>query len=85
MDDFVFDHILTQLPMDLSMLWHLCRVNKVWFKVVSKTSTWKTLEIVKFNNVSYRHTIVKYGLPRLFLKAWLKFELKCLQYCIMAW
>jgi hypothetical protein len=75
MDDFVVDHVFPQLPMDLFMLWCLCRVNKVWFKVVSKTSTWKTLEIVKFNNASYYHTIAKYGLPRLFFKAWLKFEL----------
>ncbi len=77
--------LFTQLPMDMSMLWHFHRINKVWFKVVGKTSTWKTLEIVKFNNVSYCHTIVKQGLPRLSLKSWLKFELECLQYCIMRW
>jgi hypothetical protein len=80
MDDFVVD-----LPMDLSMLWRLHQVNKVWFKVVGKISTWKTLKIVKFDNASYCHTIVKQGLPRISPKAWLKFEIKCLQYCIMAW
>jgi hypothetical protein len=84
MDDFVAKHIFTWLPMDLSMLWHLHRINKTWFKVVGKTSAWQTLKIVKFNNSSYCHTIVIQGLPRLSLKAQLNFKLKCLQYCIMA-
>jgi hypothetical protein len=66
------------------MLWHLHQVNKAWFKVVGKTLTWKALEIVKFNNASYHHTIVIQGPPKLFFKAQLKFLLKCLQYCIMA-
>ncbi len=73
MDNFVVEHIFTQLPMDLSMLWHLHRVNKTWFKVVDKTLAWEALEIVKFNNASYRHTIVIQGFPRLFLKVRLKF------------
>ncbi len=67
-DDFVVEHIFTQLPMDLSMLWHLHRVNKVWFKVVGKTLAWEVLKIVKFNNASYYHTIVIQGLPRLSFK-----------------
>jgi len=85
MDGFVVDHVLTQLPMDMSMLWCLHQVNKVWSKVVSKISTWKIVEIVKFNNAYYCHTIAKQGLPRFFPKTWLKFEIKCLQYCIIAW
>jgi hypothetical protein len=52
---------------------------------VGETLAWKALEIVKFNNISYHHTIAIQGLPRLSFKAWLKFELEeCLQYCIMA-
>jgi len=70
--------------MDMSMLWRLCWVDKVWFKVVGKTSTWQTLEIVKINNASYYHIIVIQGLSKLFLKAQLNFELEYLQYCIMA-
>jgi hypothetical protein len=84
MDDFVAKHLLIQLPMDLSMLWRLHWVNKVWFKVVGKTSTWQALEIVKFNNASYCHIIIIQGLSKLFLKAQLNFELEYLQYCIMA-
>ncbi len=84
MDDFVIEHLFIWLPMDSSMLWCHCRINKAWFKVVGKTLTWKALEIVKFDNTSYHHTIVIQGLPRLSLKAWLKLEVECLQYCIMA-
>jgi len=73
MDNFVVEHIFTWLPMDLSMLWHLHRVNKTWFKVVDKTLAWEALKIVKFNKASYRHTIVIQGFPRLFLKVRLKF------------
>jgi hypothetical protein len=51
---------------------------------VGKTLTWKALEIVEFDNASYCHTIVIQGFPRFFLKAWLKFELGCQKYCIMA-
>ncbi len=77
------EHFFIWLPMDPSMLWCHCWINKAWFKVVGKTLAWKALEIVKFDNTSYRHTIAIQGLPRLSLKSWLKFELECLQYCIM--
>jgi hypothetical protein len=84
MDDFVIEHLSIWLPMDPSMLWHHRQINKAWFKVVGKTLAWKALEVVKFDNISYHHTIVTQGLSRLSLKAWLKFELESLQYCIMA-
>lgn len=52
---------------------------------MGETLAWKALEIVKFNNTSYHHTIVIQVFPRLSFKAWLKFELEeCLQFCIMA-
>jgi hypothetical protein len=65
MDDFVIEHLSIWLPMDLSMLWRHCRVNKAWFKVVGETLAWKALEIVKFDNISYHHTIVIQRVPRL--------------------
>jgi hypothetical protein len=65
------------------MLWHLHWVDKVWFNVVGKTSTWQALEIIKFNNASYYHIIVIQGLSKLILKARLNFELEYLEYCIM--
>ncbi len=73
MDDFVVEHIFIRLPMDLSMLWHLHRIIKTWFKVVGKTLAWEGLEIVKFNNFSYHHIVVIQGLPSLSLKVRLKF------------
>ncbi len=72
-DDFVVEHIFIQLPMDLSMLWHLHQVNKAWFKVMGKILAWEVLKIVKFNNATYYHTIVIQGLPRLSLKVQLTF------------
>ncbi len=51
---------------------------------MGKTSTWKALEIVEFDNAFYCHIIVVQGLPMFFLKAWLKFELDYSKYCIMA-
>jgi len=32
---------------------------------VGETLAWKALEIVKFDNTSYHHTIVLQGVPRL--------------------
>jgi len=65
MDDFVIEHLSIWLSMDLSMLLCHCQVNKAWFKVVGETLAWKALEIVKFDNTSYHHTIVLQGVPRL--------------------
>jgi hypothetical protein len=71
------------LPMDPSMLWYLCHVNKIWFRVMDNTTTWGAFEIVKVNNVYCYWTIVKHGLTRHYLKVQLQFELECLQF--MSW
>jgi hypothetical protein len=84
MDDFVVEHIFIRLQMDMFVLWRLHWINKSWFKVLGRTSTWQALEIVKFNNASYCHIIVIQGLSKFFLKTQLNFELEYLQYCIMA-
>jgi hypothetical protein len=70
----MIEHILPNLPLDPSMMWHLFQVNHVWHKVVGESFKWHALNIVKYHNVLYRHTIVTQGLPRHFLKQHLEFE-----------
>jgi hypothetical protein len=65
------------------MLWHLHQVNSL-VQGCGQNFDMESLEIVKFNNASYHHTIVIQGPPKFFFKAQLKILLKCLQYCIMA-
>jgi hypothetical protein len=49
-DAIVIEHILTHLPMNPSMIWHLCQVNQGWYKVVGGIVEWQALEIVKYHN-----------------------------------
>jgi hypothetical protein len=63
---FINEHIVIQLPMDLSMLWHLHQVKKIglsWLWVIP----WHGAP-VKVDDVSYHGTSIIYGLPRHFLK-----------------
>jgi hypothetical protein len=65
-DAFVIEHILPNLPLDKSMMWRLRWVNHVWHKVVDESLEWHALNIVKYHNVFYLHTIVTQGFPRHF-------------------
>jgi hypothetical protein len=55
---FVIEHILPKLPLDPFMMWHLHQVNCVWHRVVGESFEWHALNIMKYHNVFYYHTIV---------------------------
>jgi hypothetical protein len=44
---------------------------------------WHALNIVKYHNVFYRHTIVRQGLPKHILKQHLQFEVHCWKLCFL--
>jgi hypothetical protein len=46
----VIDQSLLHLHVNLSMLWHLCHVNKTCYKVVGGFMAWNALEIMKYDN-----------------------------------
>jgi hypothetical protein len=72
---FVIEHILTCLPRDPSMMWHLRQVNKSWYNVVGNTMAWNALEIVRIDNAFNHETIQAYELPKHSLKTCLQSEL----------
>jgi len=49
-DAIVIEQILPLLHVNLSTLWHLCQVNKTWYKVVGGSMAWNALEIMKYDN-----------------------------------
>jgi hypothetical protein len=57
-DAFVIEHIFSKSPLDPSIMWHRCWVNHVWHRVVGESLDWHALNIVKYHNVFYCHTIV---------------------------
>ncbi len=57
MDALVRIHILSCLPIMLSLLWGLHQVSKIWFKVIGKVMPWNALEINWKDHRSYLHTI----------------------------
>jgi hypothetical protein len=71
------------LPLDPSMMWHLHQVNCVWHRVVGASLEWHALNIVKYPNVFYHHTIATQGPPRCSLKQCLQFEVYYLKLCFL--
>jgi len=51
--------IIICLHMDPLMMWYFHQANKTWYLVMGNIVAWKTLEIMKFDNVFYYQTIVK--------------------------
>jgi hypothetical protein len=57
----VIEHILPKNNLDPFMMWHLHQVNYVWHRVVGESFEWHALNIIKYNNVFYCHTIATQG------------------------
>jgi hypothetical protein len=68
MDAFVIEHVLPKLHLDLSMMWCFHQINREWHKVVSEPLEWHALNIVKYHNLFYRHTIATQGLSKVVLE-----------------
>jgi hypothetical protein len=49
-DVIVIEQFLPHLHVNLSMLWHLCQVNKTWYKIVGRSKAWNAFEIMKYDN-----------------------------------
>jgi hypothetical protein len=60
-DVIVIEQISPHLHVNLSMLWHLCHVNKTWHKVVGDSMAWNALEIMKYDDHVNRQTISLQG------------------------
>jgi hypothetical protein len=78
----VIEHILTKLPMDLSMRLCFNEVNWGYHKVVGECMEWYALNIVKYR-VFYYHIIATQGPLRWFLKQHLYFEIDCPTFCLL--
>jgi hypothetical protein len=82
---FVIEHnLLTKLPMNLLMMQHLCWINWDWHDVVNNIMKCEhALEIMKYHNVFYCHTIATQRCSRCSFKESLQFEIVCLKFCFL--
>jgi hypothetical protein len=83
MDAFVIEHTLPKLPLDPFMMWRLHQVNYVRHKVMGEPLEWHALNIMKYHNVFYYHTIATQGLLRCSFKQCLQFEVHGLKLCFL--
>lgn len=69
----------TKLHMDLLMMQCFHWINEYKNKNFNNNVEWHALEIKKYFNVSYCHTIIAQGFPMLSFKQHLQFEITCLK------